>query len=188
MRTSWCARRKTDRDITAWVLAQIVAEEAGKGNNLLPLGYLRRLLHFYHEGLGDHLSAYLESSMELFAENQRDLLRHLSNPFDPVGALATFRELGERNAEYFTRLVQSASGGRGPGTVSSEAGEPEPPAAERNAAPASRAEDGIQALRGAAPRHPAPPRRHRTATRRLIRQRRRPATGSQDAEPEAAAE
>ena len=152
---------KTDRDITAWVLAQIVAEEAGKGNNLLSLDYLRRLLRFYHEGLGEHLSAYLESSMELFATNQRDLVRNLSNPFDPVGALAAFRELGERNAEYFTRLVQSATGGSrdpsasGASGAPSEPGEPEPPAAsgpeppaeERMAASAASPGDDIQALR-----------------------------------------
>ena len=145
---------KTDRDITAWVLAQIVAEEAGRGNNLLSLGYLRRLLRFYHEGLGEHLSAYLESSMELFAANQRDLVRNLSNPFDPVGALATFRELGERNAEYFTRLVRSATGGsRDPGDPL-EPKEPEPPAAtgpepptgEREAALAASPGDEIRAL------------------------------------------
>ena len=153
---------KTERDITAWVLAQIVAEEAGKGNNLLSLGYLRRLLHFYHEGLGDHLSAYLESSMDLFAANQRDLIRNLSNPFDPVGALATFRELGERNAEYFTRLFQSATGGSHDPSASSkagkagEAGEPEPlspvagpesPAAAREATSAAPPGDDIRALR-----------------------------------------
>ena len=86
---------KTDRDITVSVLAQIVAEEAGKGNNLMSPEYLRRLLRFYHEGLGDHLSAYLEWSMEVFAANQRDVFRHLSNPFDPAGALATSRDLSK---------------------------------------------------------------------------------------------
>lgn len=146
---------KTDRDITAWVLAQIVAEEAGRGNNLLSLGYLRRLLRFYHEGLGEHLSAYLESSMELFAANQRDLLQNVSNPFDPVGALATFRELGERNAEYFTRLVRSATGGsrdpvdplepKDPEPPTATA--PEPPAGEREAAPSASPGDDIRALR-----------------------------------------
>ena len=160
---------KTDRDITAWVLAQIVAEEAGKGNNLLSLGCLRRLLHFYHEGLGDHLSAYLESSMELFAANQRDLVRHLSNPFDPVGALATFRELGERNAEYLARLFHPVAGGsvdpsaassspdRAPARTSSpssspsSSGAPAPPSAgteEQRAVPATEApDDEIRALR-----------------------------------------
>ena len=146
---------KTDRDITAWVLAQIVAEETGRGNNLLSLGYLRRLLRFYHEGLGEHLSAYLESSMELFAANQRDLVRNLSNPFDPVGALATFRELGERNAEYFTRLVRSATGESRDAGDPLEPEEPEPPAAtgpeppaeEREAAPAASPGDDIRALR-----------------------------------------
>ena len=150
---------KTERDITAWVLAQIVAEEAGKGNNLLSLGYLRRLLHFYHEGLGDHLSAYLESSMELFAANQRDLIRNLSNPFDPVGALATFRELGERNAEYFTHLFQSPTGGSHDPSASSKAGKagepeppspapgPEPPAAAREATSAAPPGDDLRTLR-----------------------------------------
>ena len=144
---------KTERDITAWVLAQIVAEEAGKGNNLLSLGYLRRLLHFYHEGLGEHLSAHLESSMELFAANQRDLLRHLSNPFDPARALATFRELGERNAEHLTRLFRSAAGGSrgGPaapsGSAPSEPASPRPSTGEREAESAAPSGDDIQALR-----------------------------------------
>lgn len=138
---------KTDRDITAWVLAQIVAEEAGKGNNLLSLGYLRRLLRFYHEGLGEHLAAYLESSMELFEANRRDLIRNLSNPFDPVGALATFRELGERNAEYLTRIFQSAAGGGpSPGTAS-DAGVPEPRATEPGAAPKGVPGEDIRELR-----------------------------------------
>ena len=138
---------KTERDITAWVLAQIVAEEAGKGNNLLSLGCLRRLLHFYHEGLGDHLSAYLESSMELFAANQRDLLRHLSNPFDPAGAVTLFRELGERNTEYLAHLFRPPARASGAPASSPETGTPGPPAAEHRAARAAPSEDDIHALR-----------------------------------------
>ena len=151
---------KTERDITAWVLTQIVAEEAGRGNDLLSLGYLRRLLRFYHEGLGEHLSAYLESSMELFAENQRDLIRQLSNPFDPIGALATFRELGERNAEYLARLFHPVAGGSAAPTAPSPSSPPtgtpppspspargsEPPGTEERTA-AGAPEDDIRALR-----------------------------------------
>lgn len=136
---------KTDRDITVSVLAQIVAEEAGKGNHLLSSAYLRRLLHFYHEGLGDHLAAYLERSMEIFDANRRDLLRHLSNPFDPVGALATFRELGERNAEHFTRMFAPGSGrasaSASPASVRTRAAPDEPDT------PGSPPEDEIRALR-----------------------------------------
>ena len=144
---------KTERDLTAWVLARIVAEEAGRGNHLLSLGYLRRLLHFYHEGLGEHLSAYLESSMDLFAENQRDLLRRLANPFDPAGALAAFRELGERNAEHFTRLFRSAAGGSrgsagGSGSTAPGSAPARPSAAGHEAEPAAPTSgDDVQALR-----------------------------------------
>ena len=143
----------TERDLTAWVLARIVAEEAGRGNHLLSLGYLRRLLHFYHEGLGEHLSAYLESSMELFAENQRDLLRRLANPFDPAGALAAFRELGERNAEHLARVFRSAAGGsRGPtagsGSTAPGFAPPRPSAAGHEAEPtAPTSGDDVQVLR-----------------------------------------
>ena len=139
---------KTDRDITVSILAQIVAEEAGKGNNLLSSGYLRRLLHFYHEGLGDHLAAYLERSMEVFDANRRDLVRHLSNPFDPAGALATFRELGERNAEHFTRLF-TAGTEHAPTVASPAAGRKRaaPERAETAGPPDPEPEDEIRALR-----------------------------------------
>ena len=147
---------KTERDITAWILAQIVAEEAGKGNQLLSLGSLRRLLHFYHEGLGEQLSTYLESSMELFAANQRDLLRGLSNPFDPTSALAAFRDLGERNAEHLTRLFRSAvEGSRDPAAA---------PGAVRGEGTVEGGDGGGSAVGsgstapGAIPPEPAPPR------------------------------
>ena len=137
---------KTDRDITVSVLAQIVAEEAGKGNNLLSSGYLRRLLRFYHEGLGDQLAAYLERSMEVFDANRRDLLQHLSNPFDPVAALTTFRELGERNAEHFSRLF-AAGGDHAPAAAPPPAG-PKPSAGPETAdTPGAKREDEIRALR-----------------------------------------
>ena len=118
---------KTDRDITASILAQIVAEESAKGNGLLPPGYLRRLLHLYHEGLGDQLSAYLERSMELFAAGQREMFRSPSNPFDPAASLAAFRELGERNAEFLTRSFgMFAPRGRGTAAAHELPPEPEP--------------------------------------------------------------
>ena len=153
---------KTERDITAWVLAQIVAEEAGKGNHLLSLGYLRRLLRFYHEGLGDQLSAYLESSMDVFAANQRDLLRGLSNPFDPAGALAVFRALGERNAEHLGRLFRPAAGGSrdpaaGPGAARDEGAAGGEGDVGRGDGGGSAAGSGSTAP-GAAPPGAAPPR------------------------------
>ena len=136
---------KTDRDITVSVLAQIVAEEAGKGNNLLSSGYLRRLLHFYHEGLGDQVAAYLERSLEVFDANRRDLLRHLSNPFDPVGALATFRELGERNAEHFARLFTPGDGR--PSSSVSPAARRARAAPDEGDAPGPEPQDEIRTLR-----------------------------------------
>ncbi len=104
---------RTERDITASVLAQILAEEAGRGNELLPLDYLRQLLRLYHDGLGGPLASYLTHSMELFASNQRRLFRQLPNPFDPSAMLDAFRELGARNAAFLERLhAPPAAGAR----------------------------------------------------------------------------
>lgn len=106
--TVWEAR--TDRDITCSILAQILAEETGKGREPLPLDHLRQVLRLYHDGFGAQLASYLEHSMALFAENQRRLLRGIGNPFDPAGMLDAFREMGERNAAFLERAVSGFSG------------------------------------------------------------------------------
>ncbi len=42
---------KTGEDITRAVLTQIIVEEEGKGQNLLPIGFLRQLIGFYGDNL-----------------------------------------------------------------------------------------------------------------------------------------
>ena len=96
---------RTGRDITCSVLAQILAEETGKGREPLPLDHLRQVLRLYHDGLGAQLASWLEHSMALFAENQRRLLRGIGAPFDPAGMLDAFREMGQRNAAFLERAA-----------------------------------------------------------------------------------
>src|SRR3546814_2158850 len=38
---------KTGEDITRSVLSQIIVEEGGKGQNMLPIGFLRQLISLY---------------------------------------------------------------------------------------------------------------------------------------------
>ena len=52
---------KTGEDITRKVLTQIIFEEESRGQNLLPIQFLRQLIRFY----GDQMQAFLPSYLEL---------------------------------------------------------------------------------------------------------------------------
>ena len=115
---------KTGRDITASVLAQIVAEEETRGNSVLPHDYLRQVLKACSEGVGPQLAAYLERSMEAFASHQQSVARQMGQMFDPGTALDRMADMSRRNLEEFQRSLAAlagphpapAAGRRGPGT------------------------------------------------------------------------
>ena len=110
---------KSDTDITTSVLAQIIAEEESRGNNLLPLNYLRQLLSFYNEGLGQYLGAYLDQSMENFAANQQNIMRQVQGMLGGgAGAVQQLNEFGRRNMEIFQQSLSmfgAQHGGEGNG-------------------------------------------------------------------------
>src|SRR5579885_2713216 len=61
---------KTGEDITRAVLTQIIVEEEAKGQNLLPIGFLRQLISFYGDNMQWMVPRYLEYTMQSFASNQ----------------------------------------------------------------------------------------------------------------------
>ncbi|NOX96331.1 MAG: polyhydroxyalkanoate synthesis repressor PhaR, partial [Alphaproteobacteria bacterium] len=54
---------KSGEDITHSVLTQIIFEEESKGQNLLPIQFLRQLIKFYGDSLQSFVPSYLEMSM-----------------------------------------------------------------------------------------------------------------------------
>ncbi len=94
---------KSGRDITASVLAQIIAEEETKGHNVLPHDYLRQVLKAYGEGVGPQLAAYLERSMEVFASHQENVAREMGRVFDPGAAFDRIADMSRRNLEELQR-------------------------------------------------------------------------------------
>ena len=64
---------KSGEDITRSVLTQIIVEEESKGQNLLPINFLRQLISFYGDNLQFLVPRYLEHTMEYFARNQESL-------------------------------------------------------------------------------------------------------------------
>ena len=101
---------KTGRDITASVLAQIIAEEETRGHSVLPHDYLRQALKAYSEGVGPQLAAFLERGMEAFADHQQNVARQMGEMFDPGTALDRMADLSRRNFEEFQRSLAALAG------------------------------------------------------------------------------
>ena len=58
---------KNGDDLTHAVLTQIIVEEEAKGQNMLPINFLRQLISLYGDNLQFLVPRYLEQSMESFA-------------------------------------------------------------------------------------------------------------------------
>ncbi|NDC55958.1 MAG: polyhydroxyalkanoate synthesis repressor PhaR [Alphaproteobacteria bacterium] len=105
---------KSGEDITRSVLTQIIVEEENKGQNLLPIGFLRQLISFYGNNLQTVLPSYLEQSMGLFNAN-RDMWQNymkeaVGKSFNPIMPLAALEEASRRNLSLFQEAMQKAMG------------------------------------------------------------------------------
>lgn len=97
---------KTGDDITRSVLTQIIVEEEAKGQNLLPISFLRRLISFYGDSLGGILPRYLEHSMQAFTRNEeqmRDLMKTTFGGMFPFGQVT---DIGAQNRLFFENAMK----------------------------------------------------------------------------------
>ena len=92
---------KTGKDLTASVLAQIIAEQESKGQNMLPLNMLRQLLKFYGDGVGPQFSTYLEQSIENFVRNQQAMMKQMTDMLSGSSGVDHWAEMSRRNLEAF---------------------------------------------------------------------------------------
>ncbi|HEX3984406.1 MAG TPA: polyhydroxyalkanoate synthesis repressor PhaR [Acidisoma sp.] len=72
---------RTGEDITRSVLTQIIFEEEAKGQNLLPIRFLRQLIGFYGDSLQAFVPGYLDMSMENFTRQQEDMRSRMAQAF-----------------------------------------------------------------------------------------------------------
>src|SRR5205807_57190 len=72
---------KSGEDITRSVLTQIIVEEEQKGQNLLPISFLRQLIGFYGDSMQFLVPGYLEQAMTAFAKNQEQMRTSLRSTF-----------------------------------------------------------------------------------------------------------
>lgn len=118
---------KTGDDITRSVLTQIIFEQESRGQNLLPVQFLRRLIRFYGDQMQGFLPPYLEMSMESFAKAQDKMRENMSRAFGATTPMAAFEEQAQRNMQMFQQALSmwSPFAGQVPGAAKATA-----PAAE----------------------------------------------------------
>ena len=97
---------KTGEDITRSVLTQIIFEEEGKGQNLLPIKFLRQLIRFYGDSLQAFVPGYLEMSIDSFARNQEEMRKRLTSAFGGSAAFKDFDDHIRNNIAMFERAVR----------------------------------------------------------------------------------
>jgi polyhydroxyalkanoate synthesis repressor PhaR len=97
---------KTGEDITRSVLTQIIVEEEGKGQNMLPVSFLRQLISFYGNNLQALVPRYLDHAMQSFAHNQEQIQQYMSS----LGGLFPFgqqlEEMGKQNMALFQNAMK----------------------------------------------------------------------------------
>jgi polyhydroxyalkanoate synthesis repressor PhaR len=95
---------KSGDDITRTVLTQIIVEEEGKGNALLPTNFLRQLIGVYGSNVPNMVPKYLEQAMSNFAKQQetvRETVSKTLGPFLPPG----MEEVGRKNMAMMERAM-----------------------------------------------------------------------------------
>lgn len=97
---------KSGEDITRSVLTQIIFEEESKvGQQLLPIGFLRRLITFYGDSLQTLVPSYLEVSMASFQRNQDQMRQYMAEAFGEMFPFRSIEEMGRQNMAMFQRAM-----------------------------------------------------------------------------------
>ena len=106
---------KTGEDITRSVLTQIIFEQENKGQNLLPITFLRQLIRFYGDSIQNLIPTYLDFSIDSLVRDQDKLRGQMTNAFGPgafgpsafvPGAMDVIGDQVRRNTEMFEQAMR----------------------------------------------------------------------------------
>lgn len=98
---------KSGEDITRSVLTQIIVEEEGKGQNLLPISFLRQLIGFYGDNMQQMLvPRFLEQSMEAFTQNQGQIESYFRDTFGSMFPAGSVEDISKQNKTVLDNAMQ----------------------------------------------------------------------------------
>ncbi len=101
---------KTGEDLTHQVLTQIIVEQESKGQNLLPISFLRQLIRFYGNSMEKLVPSYLEFSMNTLTREQEKYTQQIAETFgsSPFGnaAFEAMQKQVRQNMEMFEQALK----------------------------------------------------------------------------------
>jgi polyhydroxyalkanoate synthesis repressor PhaR len=100
---------KSGEEITRAVLTQIIVEEEQKGQNLLPISFLRQLISLYGDSMQWLVPRYLEHAMTTFARNQEQMRKSLQDAFGGLFPFGPLEEMGKQNLALFEKTMKMFS-------------------------------------------------------------------------------
>ena len=111
---------KTGDDITRTVLTQIIVEEEAKGQNLLPIKFLRQLIGLYGDSMQWMVPEYLDQVMEAFTGNQERMRQSMQETFGGMFPFGNLEDMSRQNMALFENAMKmftplKAEPGTGPG-------------------------------------------------------------------------
>src|SRR6201996_9019648 len=109
---------RTGEDITRSVLTQIIFEEESKGQTLLPIQFLRKLIRFYGDSLQAFVPGYLDMSMDSFTKNQEAMRSRVAEAFG--GGSSALEAMTRQNLQMFERAMKMFTPFTMPGSAPTE--------------------------------------------------------------------
>ncbi|MBT5266942.1 MAG: polyhydroxyalkanoate synthesis repressor PhaR [Rhodospirillaceae bacterium] len=97
---------KSGENITRSVLTQIIVEEEAKGQNLLPISFLRQLIGFYGDNLQAVVPQYLDYAMQAFSQNQDKTRDYMQEALGGLFPFANFDEMTQQNMAMMERTME----------------------------------------------------------------------------------
>jgi len=104
---------KTGEDLTRQVLTQIIVDQEGKGENLLPISFLRQLIGFYGDNLQSLVPNYLEQTFAAFTKNQEHFRDQMSKSLGGMGGMGmmnpatAMEEISRQNMAMFENAMRA---------------------------------------------------------------------------------
>jgi polyhydroxyalkanoate synthesis repressor PhaR len=97
---------KTNEDITRSVLTQIIFEEESRGQNLLPIQFLRQLIQMYGNSMQAFLPSYLELSLDSFTRQQSRMRDQIAGAIGVAPGMGFMEEQVRQNLALFDRAMK----------------------------------------------------------------------------------